>query len=69
MPDAETKLKKIGLKYSERELVSDKPHWEIRPKDCEVNLENFKQLLKNASVFYDDESENNKGKAEQSHTH
>ena len=57
MKECEDLLKKIGLSYSVKELISDKSHWEIRPKDCESKLKRFKKILKDNSVFYDDEAE------------
>lgn len=57
MKGYESNLRELGLNYSVTELISDKKHWESRPRDCERKSEDFKQLLKDKSVFYDDEAE------------
>ena len=57
LPQSEDILKKYGLQYRNSELISDKAHWQVRPKDSEKDLETFKVQLKLKSVFYDDEAE------------
>lgn len=56
--DAEAMLRNLGLKLtSKREIISDKPHWHVRPKDAESSLADFKTKLKESSVFFEDEAE------------
>lgn len=39
------------------ELLSDKPHWHKSPRNGDERLADFKEALKQASVFFDDEGE------------
>ncbi len=56
--EAEEMLPNLGFTLSsKKEILSDKPHWHVRPKDAERFLADFKAELKGSSVFYDDEAE------------
>jgi hypothetical protein len=41
----------------QRELLTAKGHWHVRPKDAEKTLSKFKAALKESGVFFDDEAE------------
>lgn len=54
--NGEKVLKDIGINYAVRELIHDKPHWEIRPAYPHRGLKKFKQHLKSKSFFYEEEA-------------
>ncbi len=58
--DKEVKDTLLKLEFSsstKKELLSEKPHWHVRPKDAEATLARFKQEIKNESVFCNDEAD------------
>jgi len=55
--DEKEVLRKLGIADERRELLTDKGHWHVRPKDAESTLPKFKVALKETSVFCEDEAE------------
>lgn len=55
--DVRDLLTGLGYCNKKAKLLSDAPHWHIRPKDSEKKLAKFKEELKRKSVFCTDEAQ------------